>query len=318
MKKIKKLLFMVASLLVVILPVFTTACASKNVVTEYTINFDYGYVGAGTKSFFENYQENIKMKPYKWMENLPKIKDEYTDAFEGWYIQGTDKKIENYDFIGGNVTLEARWAYLPSGVYEVSGDYTSWDELIESKMIILSVDGTVMYEVKDESFEEEYFVVVDNKVTMFWDEAFWNCSNLIGVEFGSKSNIFPDTMFKKSPKMRIIKVSGENTKFDSRNDCNAVINTETDTLVVACKTTIVPNDVKIIGDYAFCAVSGIKSIVLPKSLTSIGMSAFAGCSDLTEIIYKGTAEEWENIEIDESNKSLLNGSIVVKFEPEND
>ena len=78
-------------------------------------------------------------------------------------------------------------------------------------------------------------------------------------------------------------VEAGNTKYDSRNNCNAIIETATNTLVVGCKSTIVPNNITSIGDSAFHGCSGLTSITLPSSLTSIAYSAFNGCSGLTGI-----------------------------------
>ena len=70
-----------------------------------------------------------------------------------------------------------------------------------------------------------------------------------------------------------IVVSSKNPRYDSRNNCNAIIETNSNTLVFSCDNTIIPDTVTRIGDSAF-ACSFIKSIELPDSITEIGDYAF--------------------------------------------
>ena len=80
-----------------------------------------------------------------------------------------------------------------------------------------------------------------------------------------------------------IKVDKENKYYDSRNNCNAIIATESNTLVIGCKNTTIPASVTRLGDYAFADCSGLTSITIPQGVTSIGYYTFSGCSGLTSI-----------------------------------
>ena len=75
--------------------------------------------------------------------------------------------------------------------------------------------------------------------------------------------------------------------YDSRNDCNAIIETATNTLIIGCKSTVIPSDVTSIGNYAFYG-GGIISLDIPSSVKSIGTSAFEDCYELTNIILSPT------------------------------
>lgn len=81
-----------------------------------------------------------------------------------------------------------------------------------------------------------------------------------------------------------ISVDRNNKIYDSRDNCNALINSSTNTLVVGCRNTIIPNSVKIIGEYAFYGCNGLTSVVIPGSVKSIGDSAFFECNNLTSVI----------------------------------
>ena len=80
-----------------------------------------------------------------------------------------------------------------------------------------------------------------------------------------------------------VKVAPNNVIYDSRNDCNAIIQTATNTLIVGSENTAIPNSVTSIGGGAFSECSGLTSITIPNSVTSIGGGAFSGCSGLTSI-----------------------------------
>ena len=80
-----------------------------------------------------------------------------------------------------------------------------------------------------------------------------------------------------------MKVDKGNRVYDSRNNCNAIIETATNKLIFGCQNTVIPTDVTSIGDYAFYHCSGLTSRTIPNSVTSIGDYAFYQCSSLTSI-----------------------------------
>ena len=80
-----------------------------------------------------------------------------------------------------------------------------------------------------------------------------------------------------------IKVDNGNAIYDSRENCNAVIATAINTLLVGCQNTVIPEDVTKIGDYAFSSCFGLTSIHIPDGVTEIGPYAFYGCTGLTSI-----------------------------------
>jgi hypothetical protein len=78
-------------------------------------------------------------------------------------------------------------------------------------------------------------------------------------------------------------VDKNNTVYDSRNNCNAVIETATDILIHGCMNTMIPEDVVCIGHYAFYQCLGLEEIVIPDAVHTIGDEAFAGCNHLRTI-----------------------------------
>lgn len=107
--------------------------------------------------------------------------------------------------------------------------------------------------------------------------AFSDCSDLTSVTIPESVTNIGDCAFEDCDNLKEIIVSENNKIYDSRDNCQAIIETSTNTLVVGCSATIIPNSVTSIGDYAFIKCSTLTSITLPEGITSIGKSAFFGC-----------------------------------------
>ena len=88
-----------------------------------------------------------------------------------------------------------------------------------------------------------------------------------------------------------IVVNKENTVFDSRENCNAIIETNTNTLIVGCKKTVIPNSVTEIGDYAFERCFGLSAIYIPNSVKKIGDYAFKHCFNIKTINIPDSIEQ---------------------------
>ena len=71
----------------------------------------------------------------------------------------------------------------------------------------------------------------------------------------------------------------------------------------------IPEGVTSIGNYAFMYCISLTSVTIPEGVTSIGDHAFAECSKLMHVYYAGSAQQWEAIEIGDSNYPLTNATI---------
>ncbi len=92
-----------------------------------------------------------------------------------------------------------------------------------------------------------------------------------------------ENSFNVSNSITSIQVARGNTVYDSRENCNAIIETETNTLVFACKNTVIPEGVKIIGSQAYNSAAGISTVNIPNSVTEIQIGAFSGRNTITEV-----------------------------------
>ena len=127
-------------------------------------------------------------------------------------------------------------------------------------------------------------ITIPSSVTSIEGEAFKYCSGLTSITIPSSVTNIEHYAFEGCSGLTGIKVEEGNPVYDSRENCNAIIETESDTLIVGCKNTIIPSGVTSIGNGAFSGCSGLTSITIPSSVTSIGRFGFVGCSGLTSII----------------------------------
>lgn len=157
-----------------------------------------------------------------------------------------------------------------------------------------------------EGCENLKLITIPESVKMIGDEAFRECANLtsiiipysvesIGDEAFSGCDCIEELFIPKSVKhigysifggcegnQRIMIEKG-NPIYDSRENCNAIIETKSNKLISGCNNTIIPDTIQIIGKKAFDCC-GFKTIVIPRSITIIEDEAFAYCFDLTTII----------------------------------
>ena len=83
--------------------------------------------------------------------------------------------------------------------------------------------------------------------------------------------------------MDSIDVLNENSRFDSRGGCNAIVETATNRLILGCQTTEIPNNVTAIGPYAFYGCQHLTSLTIPDSVSLIDEYAFSDCYGLNII-----------------------------------
>ena len=120
-------------------------------------------------------------------------------------------------------------------------------------------------------------------ITTIPDGAFQNCTSLESIEIPSSVADIGTGVFSNCNNLTSLRVNGANPTFDSRNNCNAIIETATNTLVAGCNNTRIPNTATAIGNGAFQNCTGITSIVIPNSITTIGDNAFLSCTSLGSV-----------------------------------
>ncbi len=126
-------------------------------------------------------------------------------------------------------------------------------------------------------------VVLPESLVSIGASAFYECTALSSISIPAAVNAIGAFAFEHCPALVSMTVSGDNKTYDSRQHCNAIIETATSRLLAGCMNTTVPSTVTAIGENAFSGCFMLTEMTLPKSVTAIGDYAFAGCSSLAGI-----------------------------------
>lgn len=176
----------------------------------------------------------------------------------------------------------------------------------------VTVDGrTYMVEgINDNGFRyrpEIKHVILSEGISFTEEYAFQQCVNLESVHFPTTFSWTDPSSFVGCSQLKSITVEDGNKEFDSRDNCNALIKTDDNELVLGCRYTRIPNGITTIGQCAFSGqrhmsginipegikkidnvafdgCTGLKHIILPSSLESIGGASFGGCTSLEELV----------------------------------
>ena len=124
---------------------------------------------------------------------------------------------------------------------------------------------------------------IPNSVESIGERAFEYCTGLTSITIPNSVTSIGGSAFYGCSGLTSIKVESGNEKYDSRSNCNAIIETSSNILIAGCNNTIIPNSVTSIGSGAFSSCSGLTSVTIPNSVTSIGDDAFTGCTGLTSV-----------------------------------
>ncbi|MDY6439135.1 MAG: leucine-rich repeat domain-containing protein [Prevotella sp.] len=157
-----------------------------------------------------------------------------------------------------------------------------------------------------------FSITIPNSVKSIGSWAFESCSSLTAVTIPNSVTSIGDGAFVYCTGLSSMVVEAGNTVYDSRNNCNAIIETATANLLYGCASTIIPSNIKKISASAFEGCNGLKQITIPKSLTKIGSKAFYGCGGLTSIVVEAGNTVYDsrnncNAIIETATNTLLRG-----------
>lgn len=208
-----------------------------------------------------------------------------------------DKANTKYnDGNGSNVLIETATnkllvgsdnGVIPDGVVEICSVAFSFCTNIESMVIPDSV--TTMGQSVFLGCSNLKNVTLSRNLTILNNDTFENCTSLKSINIPKNVTQIEGDAFDGCTNLETIIVDSENLKYSSPNNCNAIIEKETSTLIAGCKNTIIYEGIKIIDGYAFAGRSNLKTITLPASLIMIIDNPFIN-TNCTFVIASGNAK----------------------------
>lgn len=169
--------------------------------------------------------------------------------------------------------------------------YTSYANEYKDAVVIPPsiIYGGISYSVigiGEHAFGSDIYVSsvsLPNTIATIKSYAFWNCNSLTSITIPFTVTQIENRVFGYCPNLTSISVEALNEIYDSRDNCNAIIETKSNKLIAGCKNTNIPKSVTSIGEFAFYFCLNLTSVAIPNTVTDIGGSAFNSCSSLTSI-----------------------------------
>ena len=187
--------------------------------------------------------------------------------------------------IGYAAFVDTPWdENLPNGlIYFGSVAYKYKGAMPENASIVIKEGTTQLASQLFYRFRNLSSITIPEGVINIGDEAFKDCIGLTSITIPESMASISASAFNGCSGLTSIEVKEGNAVYDSRNDCNAIIETASNTLITGCINSTIPEGVTCIGLYAFWDCKGLASITIPESVTSIGNYSFWGCTGLTSI-----------------------------------
>ena len=145
-------------------------------------------------------------------------------------------------------------------------------------------------------------VTIPDSVTNIGKDAFSGCKGLTSITIPDSVTSIGENAFKGCPiEMATIPALAVNHIKNSRLKVVTITSGESIgwsafSGYTGLTSITIPNSVTSIDGYAFSGCTGLTSITIPDSVTNIGVYAFSGCTGLTSIKFQGTKAQWEAIE----------------------
>ena len=244
-----------------------------------------------------------------------------------WYCSGlsavqwpsTLKKIDGYAFFGCTALTEVKlpdhiqnignWAFsgcsnlsavsLPDSVRIVGSgawDNTAWYNRQPDGNVVI---GHCYYKYKG-VMPDNYTVTVGENITVVADGAFSDCETLVSVTLPDGLTRLGNSLFFHCKRLFAVTIPDKVTEIGENTfaGCNQL------------KSVTLPDSAVSVGKNAFADCLTMATVVLPHSLQRIGEDAFVGCPQLYEVIYIGTREEFDRIQMEEGTRKRLEGNLI--------
>ena len=156
-------------------------------------------------------------------------------------------------------------------------------------------------------------ITLPQTITQIGNYAFTNCPLLTSITIPKNVTKIGSFAFNSCYPTTIVVENG-NTHYDSRDNCNAIIETANNKLIKGCCNTTIPNTVTQIEGYAFVDQACPSSITIPKSVVNIGLFSFYDCYALSSIVVENGNPIYDsrdncNAIIETASNNLFKGCI---------
>ena len=150
-------------------------------------------------------------------------------------------------------------------------------------------------------------VIIPDNVKTLEPGAFDGCTSLLSIYIPKNVTSINPLAFSTTPDMESIIVDKDNPIYDSRNNCNAIIETASNRLVAGCRTTVIPKDVTILGTWAFGGRWFLKLVKIPANISVIEYGAFAWNVHLNTVV----SEREEPVRIEKNAFESINEACTL-------
>ena len=217
-----------------------------------------------------------------------------TIPFVGATKDGTENTRFNYIF-GGSVPTSLKTVIITGGTSIGEDAFYGCSNLasIEIPASVTSIGGNAFYNCSNLTS-----IVIPDSVTSIGNFAFYNCSNLTSIEIPDSVTSIGEYAFYGCSSLTSVVIGNSvisigNSAFRGCSSLTSVV---------------IGNSVTSIGKYAFYDCRSLTSIEIPDSVTSIGEDAFSKCISLTSVYYKGSIDQWVEIEFFGSSSNPLSNA----------
>ncbi len=249
--------------------------------------------------------------------------------FDGWFTaaEGGEQVTTIYVF-KQDATVYAHWT-------SASGTGWRYDEgtrtlyilgsgPMEEYNVTTTSDGLVTNAPWGKYASQMRTLIIADGITETGHCSFWGCSGLTSVTIPNSVTRIAYGTFQGCDRLTSIAIPDKVTSIGAYafDGCSGLKNidipegvTEIGVLTFRGCTGLtnvtIPDSVTTISVDAFLNCSGLKSVTVPTGITRIGAEAFYGCTSLTDVYFRGTESQWNNLRsnIEEKNESLLNATI---------
>lgn len=126
-------------------------------------------------------------------------------------------------------------------------------------------------------------IIIPEGVKFIGRGAFHRCSSLTSITIPASITGMDLGILGDCGNLQSIIVAADNPVYDSRDNCNAIIETSKNKLCEGCGSTVIPSSVTEIRQAAFSGRTNLKSITIPSSIKKIISYAFYNCTELTSV-----------------------------------